>query len=60
VDVSTDDGKKWESVPVVRTSGGWYAFVPQKAGTFVSLRVHGVDATGHVVDETLLRAYPVG
>ncbi|NUT37069.1 MAG: hypothetical protein HOV79_28770, partial [Hamadaea sp.] len=60
VEISTDDGKKWKSVAVVRTpSGGWYAFVPHKAGTFVSLRVHGVDASGHTVDETLIRAYQV-
>lgn len=60
VQVSTDDGKKWKSVPVVRTpNGGWYAFVAHKAGTFVSLRAHGVDTTGHLVDETLIRAYQV-
>ncbi|MCP2327213.1 subtilisin family serine protease [Hamadaea flava] len=59
VQVSTDDGARWKNVHVVRTAHGWYAFVPQKAGTFVSLKVRGVAADGHIVDETLLRAYQV-
>ncbi|NUR48313.1 MAG: S8 family serine peptidase [Hamadaea sp.] len=59
VQVSTDDGARWTTVHVVRTAHGWYAFLPQKAGTFISLKVRGIDAGGHTVDETLLRAYQV-
>jgi subtilisin family serine protease len=59
VDYSTNDGRSWRPVAVVNVGSAWYAFIPQKAGSVISLRAHGVDAGGVAVDETIIRAYQV-
>ncbi|NUR48374.1 MAG: S8 family serine peptidase [Hamadaea sp.] len=59
VDYSTDGGKTWKPVLVVPAGPTWYAFVPQRAGSTISLRAQGGDATGVVVEQTILGAYQV-
>ncbi|MCP2322470.1 subtilisin family serine protease [Hamadaea flava] len=59
VDYSTDGGKTWHSVLVVQAGPAWYAFLPQKAGSTISLRAQGSDASGVVVEQTIIGAYQV-
>jgi len=59
VEYSTDAGKTWKPVLVVPAGPSWYAFLPQKAGSTISLRAQGSDATGVVVEETIIGAYRV-
>ncbi|WP_026256863.1 S8 family serine peptidase [Actinopolymorpha alba] len=63
LEVSYDDGKRWQSVPVTgRTADGGTASVRHPsavAGGFVSLRVKGKDASGNAVEQTVIRSYGV-
>ncbi|MEV6967429.1 S8 family serine peptidase [Hamadaea sp. NPDC051192] len=59
VDYSTDAGKTWKPVPVVQAGARWYAFLPHKAGSTISLRAQGSDATGVVVAQTIIGAYQI-
>ncbi|OKI65093.1 S8 family serine peptidase [Micromonospora sp. CB01531] len=56
VEVSFDEGATWRSVKVAGEDGVFHALVPPGTGT-VSLRVHGADADGNEVTQTILRAY---
>ncbi|WP_052424080.1 S8 family peptidase [Nonomuraea candida] len=61
LEISTDDGATWRSVPVARTGPGWTATLknPPAAG-FVSLRATVADAAGAGVTQTITRAYAIG
>ncbi|MEU7858221.1 S8 family serine peptidase [Nonomuraea sp. NPDC049141] len=61
LEMSTDDGKSWRSVPVTRTESGWTAGVPNpRTAGFVSLRAVVTDSAGNGVTQTITRAYAVG
>ncbi|MFS8098471.1 S8 family serine peptidase [Lentzea alba] len=60
VQVSTDDGVTWRSVPVVGSKARWKALVRHPGGAeFVSLNVKAVDAAGNSVEQTTIRAYGI-
>jgi subtilisin family serine protease len=58
VDVSFDDGKTWQSVPLSHDDGQTVVVVlsPEAPG-FVSLRGAATDAAGNTVTVTVIRAY---
>ncbi|GAA4623578.1 S8 family serine peptidase [Actinoallomurus vinaceus] len=60
VQISTDDGRTWQNVPVARSGGGWVATVtnPATAG-YVSLRATATDSAGDSVEQTIVRAYSI-
>ncbi|MFD0819095.1 S8 family serine peptidase, partial [Micromonospora zhanjiangensis] len=60
VEVSSDDGRTWRRVPVVREGGSWQARVPHDRAGFVSLRTSAADTDGNTVQQTVVRAYRVG
>ncbi|MFD5825260.1 S8 family serine peptidase [Lentzea sp. NPDC060358] len=59
VEMSCDDGRTWQRVPLLRTGGGWTAVVRNPASGFVSLRAGAADQDGNTVTQTVIRAYPV-
>ncbi|WP_410674693.1 S8 family serine peptidase [Amycolatopsis sp. cmx-4-68] len=60
VETSSDDGRSWQSVPVIRTGDHWTVVVRNPAGGFVSLRASAADDRGNTVRQTVIRAYAVG
>ncbi|MFF0658560.1 S8 family serine peptidase [Micromonospora tulbaghiae] len=60
VAASYDDGRSWHAVPVSRDGEGWLALVPHSRTGHVSLRANATDADGNAVEQTVIRAYPVG
>ncbi|MEU7748092.1 hypothetical protein [Nonomuraea sp. NPDC049158] len=61
LEVSSDDGATWLSVPSVPTGSGWTAAVPNpRTAGFVSLRATATDTSGTTVKQTVIRAYAVG
>ncbi|MGW4210366.1 S8 family serine peptidase [Lentzea sp. NPDC004789] len=59
VEMSCDDGRTWQRVPVLNVNGTWSAFVRNPASGFVSLRANAADQGGNTVTETIIRAYRV-
>jgi hypothetical protein len=60
VDVSYDDGRTWQSVPVRRFGDRWQAALRHPAAPgFVSLRAHTDDRKGNTNTVTVLRAYRI-
>jgi hypothetical protein len=60
LDVSYDDGRTWQRVPVAKdASGEWYATVahPNRPGAYVSLRTSLLDDAGNQLEMTSIRAY---
>ena len=57
--ISVDDGKTWQSVPVSARRGYWLATVHDPASGFVSLRCTVTDVKGNSTVETIVRAYGV-
>lgn len=61
IEVSTNDGRTWRKVQVIRGTGGtWRALVPQQAGSaFVSVRATATDVDGNTVTQTIIRAWEI-
>jgi subtilisin family serine protease len=60
LDVSYDEGARWQRAPVVRIGNQGFALLvhPRRAGT-VSLRARATDATGATVDHTTIQSYRI-
>jgi len=57
---SSDGGKTWQPLRVVRRGSLWMAVVHDPASGFVALRAFAKDAKGDSVAQTIYRAYAVG
>jgi subtilisin family serine protease len=61
--LSTNDGATWKAIPLAQVEAGHYRGVLPgsrlHAGTWVSLRTTGRDATNSRVAQALIRAFPV-
>ncbi|TWP49543.1 S8 family serine peptidase [Lentzea tibetensis] len=58
VQVSYDDGAKWQPAHLVRIGDRWLVTVKHpKDAKFVSLKAQARDASGNTVDQTIIRAY---
>ncbi|WP_433217011.1 S8 family serine peptidase [Microtetraspora malaysiensis] len=61
LEMSSDDGASWRQIPVVPTTSGWTAMVPNpRTPGFVSLRAVVTDASGTGLTQTVTRAYAIG
>jgi hypothetical protein len=59
VEVSHNDGRTWQRVPVLHVNGTWLAVIQNPASGFVSLRASAADQDGNTVTQTVIRAYQV-
>ncbi|MFC0622981.1 S8 family peptidase [Kribbella deserti] len=57
VEVSFNDGKTWQAVPIRKTGRTWQAALVHPKTGIVSLRATAADAGGNTVKQTTIRAY---
>ena len=57
LEVSYDDGKTWQAVPVVKSQSGWTANFLAPATGYVSLRATAADSAGNKITQEVIRAY---
>jgi hypothetical protein len=59
VQASTNGGKTWQTVRMVRHGSYWLATVPDPASGYVALRSTVIDSHGNKSVETIYRAYAI-
>jgi hypothetical protein len=55
--VSTDDGRTWQSADLSRADAGWTAAFDAPNHGYVSLRATAWDSAGNKVTQEVIRAY---
>ncbi|MGV9534611.1 S8 family serine peptidase [Streptosporangium sandarakinum] len=61
LELSSDDGTSWRTVPARRTATGWTATIPNpRTPGFASLRATVNGTSGTTLTQTIIRAYAIG